>query len=237
MSEYNKEPKFLRILKREKIVIRIIVLIFLGAGLHVLFLHVDLWNFTNTIYLKPIFLHQDTSAFFNGTHMTLQNNTVVAIVKNATSTDLQPLKSLDASFILYYVAYFVLTIVYSVSTSLIFKPKRIISPLSIQAVSIGIILIVIATPFAWTPSLVSNHVVVNNVIGWVFIISSILLITGFTQAVIVKGLVGMNIDPDGLERKAWSIDLRYDFVKKIILSEDFMSQENFRVKKYNKEKG
>lgn len=106
----------------------------------------------------------------------------------------------------YFIGYFVLTVVYCTITSLLFRPKRIVSPLNIQigtAVAISLILIFRMITVTHPQNISQLTTILGNLTSTMAFLTLILIFTGFYQLVIVNWVVGVNFF--GLDKKTYSI--------------------------------
>lgn len=104
------------------------------------------------------------------------------------------------------VSYFILTIVYCTITSLLFRPKRIVSPVNIQigtVVSISLILIYRMMTVTNPQTLSQAATIIGNLTFSIAFLTMILIIAGAYQLFVVDWLVGLNFI--GLEQKTFSI--------------------------------
>jgi hypothetical protein len=117
----------------------------------------------------------------------------------------------------YFIAYFILTVVYCTLASLLFRPKRIISPVNVQlgtAVTFSIILIYRILTFTNPKTISQLTTILGNQTSSMVVITIILLFTGFYQLLIVNWIVGVNFF--GLDKKTYSVTGSIQRVDKVL---------------------
>jgi hypothetical protein len=136
----------------------------------------------------------------------------------------------------------VLTFLYSLTASLAFSPKRIVSPLLIQMMSaVGIILFILTTQLR--PILLSQYAVegisymtvLGNIIVFGILGLPLLAVLGFVQTELVRRLVGLNGGLDDIGRKTYVLPVAYDKVRDVLTDEVFYSA--YDLPKPKEEKG
>ncbi|MDE1877278.1 MAG: hypothetical protein KGI07_01980, partial [Thaumarchaeota archaeon] len=130
------------------------------------------------------------------------------------------------------ILYFFLTIVYSLVTTLSFSPKRIVSPLYVQFLTAGIMTIILSSLLLTN----TNSVYANNpayLIQLALITLALFILMGmlgFVQTEILRRIVGLNGNDNDLDRVTYSIDAKFDHVKKIITERPLLILGDFNVK-------
>jgi hypothetical protein len=127
----------------------------------------------------------------------------------------------------YLIAYIILTIVYSIVTSFLFRPKRIVSPINIQ-IATGIVLGIVAfleirsasSPLTMETTLSLFGRVAFNI----FLLTTVLTSLGFAQLFLVRFLAGLNFM--GIDRKSYLIDADVETVDKLLKS--FLPSRNYK---------
>ncbi len=121
----------------------------------------------------------------------------------------------------FLLGYFVLTIIYCIVSSLLFDPKRIVSPVNVQILTWIVISIIqffnsyyILGLTFFSPTYQQVILTFGNWAWEMFVILIILVFVGFGQLFIVRWVVGPNLI--GLTRKSYSIDSDCETVDKII---------------------
>lgn len=108
----------------------------------------------------------------------------------------------------YLVAYFVLTIIYSIFASLLFQPKRIVSPINIQIGTIVIVSLFIVYQQLTAMFFVTTEqeiAFIGALALIVFFISAFLIMAGFVQFLVVRWVIGLNFD--NVERTSYIANL------------------------------
>jgi hypothetical protein len=128
------------------------------------------------------------------------------------------------------VIYIVIGILFSISTSLLFSPKRIVSTLYMQTTT-ATILITIITSYYYLqhfPSLDYSFFINESSIIAMFYL--ILGGVGWLQGWVVRRIIGVNGDQDNIDYQTHSINAKYEDVSKIVKSKAFLYNNNLLVK-------
>ena len=115
--------------------------------------------------------------------------------------------------------YFGITMIYSIATSLSFPPKRIVSPINIQMITWGLLLLII--PLAITYRFPNYPITLESVITLSTYLFMIAAGFGLAQTIFVKFLIGMNGSKDDLIRDTFGINTDFETVKKTLQSRSF----------------
>ncbi len=132
------------------------------------------------------------------------------------------------------IIYFILTIAYSIATSLSIAPKRIVSPFNIQIGTASFLSVALAVIFLQAP-LVTDFQQIQNLIFNLLGMGAILVYAGFMQTQIVKWVIGLNGTEDDIERATYLINSDYNTVAEILKDEAFSNLARFRVAKEAKD--
>jgi len=183
--------------------------------------------------LEKIQKHQPTISLFFATVLLIPFQLLLLFSSEAVLVlsfiDITPL-------ILFLFGYFVMTIVYCSIASLVFHPKRIVSPVNIQvgtAVTFSIIQTYIqysAVQAIKPMSAYETLTFIGNQAGNFLLVTLILIVIGITQLSIVKWVIGLNFD--GIDRASFSINGKVkDIIK--ILDTEFLTVHGFNRRKDN----
>jgi hypothetical protein len=107
----------------------------------------------------------------------------------------------DTMLLWQLLGYFVMTIIYCIVTSLLFHPKRIISPINIQVGTATTFSIFKIYNTVQTTQFMST---IGNLAGSLLFLTIFLIIIGWVQLPIVKWVIGLNFD--SIDRTSFQID-------------------------------
>lgn len=116
-----------------------------------------------------------------------------------------------------FIGYVLLTIIYCTTFSILFRPKRIVSPVNVQigtgiAVSFIVFYGMVAAMKATT--MYQTLIFLGNLTLAMFFLTLFLVVIGAFQLIFVRWLVGLNLV--GMDRKSYSIDGDVEAVDKAI---------------------
>ena len=147
--------------------------------------------------------------------------------------------------------YLALAVFYGIATSVLFKPKRIVSPILMQMVTAGFLGFILAYPLIMyptslalgvpdrnqtapaTPQEVTQHLqtrlneAVRNIATNIIFISGGLIAVGFVQHEIVRRVVGINGSRQDIDTKTYSFNASYDRMCQILLAPDVLNSHEF----------
>lgn len=126
------------------------------------------------------------------------------------------------------IGYFALTIIYSIPTSLSFTPKRIISPLNIQIITVGMLLIILSISLMLGES---RSIDTESYLVSITLISLMMILAGVAQTEFVKRAIGMNGTIEDLDRKSYLINMTFTKVASVIKQETLLNLGEFKIMK------
>lgn len=218
--------------KRETVIFRMIILAFVGAGINMIFFSLVLWQLANSVLSHPIIITQNTVGMLNQTTIPILQGTIVAVIQNATGVPPQPSSfQLTESLVLDYSVYIVVSLIYCLAVSLAFKPKRIVSPLLTQGLTVAFMTIEFVIPFTMYTYLLHNQQAVENALGILILASAMLILVGFIQTELIRRWVGLNEPLEEIDKHIVSFDIDFKKMKEIMLSDEFLSLGGFKRKK------
>lgn len=114
------------------------------------------------------------------------------------------------------IGYFAVPIILCTVFSIVFQPKRIVSPINVQiGTSVGISMILL---YNWGTAQFTGASQAQNELGilaaGLIILSVVLVVVGLFQFIIVRSLVGINLV--STDRKSYSIDGNVEAIDKVI---------------------
>lgn len=114
---------------------------------------------------------------------------------------------------------FGITLLYSITTSMSFPQKRIVSPINIQIITWGLLLLII--PVALIHHFPTQEIEPKTiaVLGGYLLIVTIGF--GLAQTILVKFVIGMNGNREDIEQNTFGINTDFDTVKKTLQSRNF----------------
>ncbi len=125
--------------------------------------------------------------------------------------------------------YFVIPIIFCIATSLSFYPKRMVSPLNIQILTFGMIVIFSMLITYSVNPLITIHL--KDLFAVMMYFFAIIISFGFGQLFLVKLVIGMNGTKDDINQKTYRISLSFEKVESIILDKEFKETWYFKTKR------
>jgi hypothetical protein len=117
----------------------------------------------------------------------------------------------------FLVGYFVLTIVYCAGSSLVFHPKRIVSPINVQVGTAFVLsaILIINMLDTTKPTTTSQALtLIGNLSGILIVLALFLVAVGFVQFLIVRWVVGLNFD--SIDRASFTVKMSpEDFLRTV----------------------
>lgn len=139
-------------------------------------------------------------------------------------------QQLTSTAVLFLASYFFIGIVYSITATLSFSPKRIVSQLYIQ-ISTAIIIIIFMSFFYYylelAPSL--GEVEKKEATGVLVLIPFILGITGFIQTEIIKKVVGLNGNENELDIQTYEINAKFHEIENLLKEKSYRNLVDFHI--------
>ncbi len=144
-------------------------------------------------------------------------------IQSFTALEKIPINYFPSSSIT-FPAYFLLTIIYCILASLFFRPKRIISPINIQAITVVVFsFLMIYNSFQIS---MTSQVFVNIFISLIFVAMTVILI-GIVQLLIVRWVTGLN--DDGTDKISYLVNEKLKDVLKNIGGKNYLSSRDFNI--------
>jgi len=159
-----------------------------------------------------------------GINFTIGLAVMISGITALIQSPIQTLSStLPQSTTLLATCYFVIGILYSISASLTFRPKRILSPLYIQITTAAFVSIVIMFVFMTVSFYPPIDLVVGSIVALVLFLFSLMIffVAGIGQTLVVKFLVGLNGTKENVNSFGLLINSKLENVLKVLNSSDF----------------
>jgi hypothetical protein len=184
-------------IKREDTLVRLVILIFAGAGLNVLVLILSLWKVTQQLYLNPPSIQPQIPFITTAPELTL--------------------------------LYLALTIIYSISASFSFVPKRVVSPVHIQITTATLLVIFSSYYFlSFQPPLGGTFIptITVDIMLYYGILGGI----GWLQAVLVRRIIAVSGTRENIDTKTFSINAPFKTISEILRERTFLRNNSLKSK-------
>jgi hypothetical protein len=126
----------------------------------------------------------------------------------------------------------VFPIIYGISASLVYSPKRIVPPVYIQALTVTFATIIFVNSLFQNPPAVqplSSSTSYTSFLTWFFFVF-IAVFIGRAQGGVVRVIVGMNGGRDDIESTAYNISGDFEVVSQTLQKDDFLDLGALRVR-------
>jgi hypothetical protein len=133
-------------------------------------------------------------------------------------------------FVLVAIAYFVLTLAFSIFTSLTTKPKIIISPWIIQILTIVLFIFMVAVLVTVYPQVLASEQQIENLSQTIMMYTTMIFVAGLAQEFIVRELVGVSGSREDIDKMTFTINASFVDVVKAMTNIDFLNRFALTVK-------
>jgi len=126
----------------------------------------------------------------------------------------------------------VFPIIYGISASLVYSPKRIVPPVYIQALTVTFATIIFVNSLFQNPPAIqplNSSTSYTSFLVWFFYVF-IAVFLGLAQGGIVRLIVGMNGGRDDIESMAYSINADFDVISQTLQKDDFLDLGTLQVR-------
>lgn len=124
-------------------------------------------------------------------------------------------------------------VAYGLSTTLAFRPKRLVSPTHIQSLAVTLATIVFAISLFMPPlplQPITSSTAVQGLELW-FLFAVLLVFTGMVQTAGVRLIVGLNGNQEDIVSEVYRINAGFETVAQVMQRDDFLDLGGFRAVK------